>query len=284
MPSWSGSLRPSIYADVRYIDDVIVIEGPLDHTTNHPLRGGKHTFWEGGLRVISFVSGGSNVIPVGRRGSKYDGMLHSSDWLPTFVVGVAGLGPLPSNTGPTTMDGLDAWDAILTGAASPRTEVIHQVKSPYFNDSSTGYAIRVNDYKLMIGRPGDSRNQAWPDAAGAAVPFGGSGGYAEPGKADHCRARSGGNGVTHESVRCVPYCLFDVVNDPGELNDLAADPVHASTIQALQSRLDAAGATAPSTALAYKFNASEFDKQHSIMCDNAKAMEPHPFIEPVDAQ
>ena len=90
--------------------------------------------------------------------------------------------------------------------------------------------------------------------------------------------------MTHESVRCVPYCLFDVVSDPGELNDLAADPVHASTIQALQARLDAAGATAPSTALAYKFNASEFDKQHSIMCDNAKAMEPHPFIEPVDAQ
>ena len=115
--------------------------------------------------------------------------------------------------------------------------MIHQVKSQYFNDSSTGYALRINNYKLMIGHPGDARNQAWPDAAGASVPFGGSGGYAELGEADHCRAPSGGNGAVDGSIHCIPYCLFDVVNDPGEVNDLANDPAHAATIKELQASL-----------------------------------------------
>ena len=100
--------------------------GPLDHTTNAPLRGGKHTFWEGGVRVVAFVSG--PLIPVARRGTEYLGMLHSSDWYPTVVEGIAG-GKVPAYSGPTPVDGFDVWAAILGNATSPRTEVIHQVKS-----------------------------------------------------------------------------------------------------------------------------------------------------------
>lgn len=37
--------------------------GPLDHCTNEPLRGGKHTFFEGGVRVMAFISG--PMIPAG---------------------------------------------------------------------------------------------------------------------------------------------------------------------------------------------------------------------------
>ena len=71
--------------------------GPLDHCTNAPLRGGKHTFFEGGVRVMSFVSG--PMIPTARRGTRWSGMAASADWYKTIPEGIAG-GPLiPANTG-----------------------------------------------------------------------------------------------------------------------------------------------------------------------------------------
>ena len=103
------------------------MSGPLDHTTNYPLRGGKHTFWEGGVRVEAFVSG--PLIPVGLRGSVWTGLAHSSDWYKTLVEGVAGL-TIPENTGPRAPDGFNLWGAICNNHTSPREEVVHQVCCP----------------------------------------------------------------------------------------------------------------------------------------------------------
>ena len=71
--------------------------GPLPHSTNAPYRGGKHTLWDGGVRVVSWISG--PLVPPARRGAKWGGLAHSSDWYSTFVEGVAG-GQLPAHTGP----------------------------------------------------------------------------------------------------------------------------------------------------------------------------------------
>jgi hypothetical protein len=157
--------------------------------------GGKHTFWDGGVRVVSFISGG--LIPVPRRGVVFAGLAHSSDWyLPTphnqeairnlqsgpdsasicgvlyilvlvgrsryatFVVGVA-RGTLPAHTGSLPPDSVNIWQAVLTGGASPRTEVIHQVQNSHFTEQTT--AIQVGDMKLIRGGSvGDDRILAWP--------------------------------------------------------------------------------------------------------------------------
>ena len=90
---------------------------------NFPLRGGKASNFEGGIRVNGFVSGG--VIPAGRRGTKLDGLITGWDWYATFVHGIGGLDPADVEAAGAELppiDSVDQW-AYLTGATetAPRT-------------------------------------------------------------------------------------------------------------------------------------------------------------------
>ena len=153
--------------DVGMYDNTLVVlvsdnGGPLDHATNAPLRGGKHTFFEGGVRVMAFMSGG--WLPQGLRGKRWTGMSHASDWYFTLVEGVAG-GKVPANTGPRAPDGHNLWPALLDAAKgntsdwSPRNEVVHQVENQYFSEGVA--SMRLGKYKIITGKkgPGDSRTR-----------------------------------------------------------------------------------------------------------------------------
>ena len=60
---------------------------------NTPYRGHKTQLWEGGIRGIGFIVAPGRLRPNGR----YGGLMHVTDWLPTFVnaagSSVASLGP-----------------------------------------------------------------------------------------------------------------------------------------------------------------------------------------------
>jgi hypothetical protein len=56
-------------------------------------------------------------------------MLHSSDWYLTIFEGIGGGASADVPEGPTPPDGYNAWQAVVGGTASPRSEVIHQVKN-----------------------------------------------------------------------------------------------------------------------------------------------------------
>ena len=69
---------------------------------NWPLRGGKATTWEGGVRGPAFVTG--PVLP--RERSVNRELIHVSDWFPTL----ARLGG--ANISGMTLDGFDMWNTL----------------------------------------------------------------------------------------------------------------------------------------------------------------------------
>merc|ERR1711997_1264879 len=50
--------------------------------SNFPLRGGKKTLWEGGIKATAFISGG--WLPESRKGQNLESLMHVTDWLPTL--------------------------------------------------------------------------------------------------------------------------------------------------------------------------------------------------------
>ena len=124
---------------------------------NWPLRGGKETDFEGGVRAISFVTGG--LLPDHRRGDVETGYVHTCDWYTTFCA-LAGVNPTDeaaADAGLPAVDGLDMWSLIRGKvSASPRTEML-------ISDTT----LISCDWKLMQGkfRYAVWQSPVWPMAS-----------------------------------------------------------------------------------------------------------------------
>ncbi|KAK7095155.1 hypothetical protein V1264_006600 [Littorina saxatilis] len=163
---------------------------------NWPLRGWKGSLWEGGMRASGFVH--SPLLPTHVQGTKTRELMHVTDWFPTMQT-LAGSHPLAG------LDGFDQWNTISKGAQSPRKELLHNIDplaepkgQQLYNDTfdtRVQAAIRVGDYKLLTGDPG---NGSW-----VAAP--------ESGWPDRVPNEAGGKNVW----------LFNVRTDPSEWHDLS---------------------------------------------------------------
>lgn len=133
-----GNMTSLLKEEGLYNNTVIVVVSdnggpPAMYVSGHmgnnwPLRGGKQTDFEGGIRTVSFVGGGF-VSETGARGTIRDQYAHAADWYPTLCTLAGGddcfdTAAVKARSVPG-VDGFDLWP-YLTGQhdTSPRTEIM----------------------------------------------------------------------------------------------------------------------------------------------------------------
>lgn len=99
---------------------------------NTPLRDGKGTVYEGGTRVVALANWPGRIAP-GEAG----GVMHVVDMLPT-IAALAGADLSRSKT----LDGMDVWQALGAGQASPRQDMVYNI------DPGLG-AVRDGRWKMV---------------------------------------------------------------------------------------------------------------------------------------
>ncbi|MCX6326925.1 MAG: sulfatase [Bacteroidia bacterium] len=107
------------------------------HTRNYPLRGGKWTLYEGGIRVPFIVIG-----PGIKAGSQCNVPVTGWDLLPTFADLAGNKTPLPDN-----LDGTSISPLLENGNEGKFKRKTDELVFHYFGKSHS--AIRVGDYKLI---------------------------------------------------------------------------------------------------------------------------------------
>ena len=88
----------------------------MEAHSNAPLRGGKFTNWEGGVRPAAFVH--SPLLPRKSGGTWYNGSLSETDWMATFSA-LAGI------QSPPGIDGIDIWPNLVDISSPPRRGEVH---------------------------------------------------------------------------------------------------------------------------------------------------------------
>jgi arylsulfatase B len=174
---------------------------------NYPLKGGKMSDWQGGIRGTAFVSGG--YVPHAKRGTTLTALLHVSDWYRTFA-SIAGVDPTDHTSGPSlpVVDGIDLTSLLFgnnsRGTASESREL----------HISEQTLIRGN-YKLITGI------QAMTGWTGPQYP------------------NNTGPMPTYIPLTWTHDCkdgeLYDIMADPTEHHNIAS--MHPTVVVSMQKRL-----------------------------------------------
>eukprot|EP00039_Didymoeca_costata_P007163 m.96923 g.96923 ORF g.96923 m.96923 type:complete len:570 (+) comp13570_c0_seq7:39-1748(+) len=159
-------------------------------SNNFPLKGGKASPWEGGIRVNGFISGG--FLPPSRQGIKLDGLSTIWDWYATFA-SLGGISDITDHAaaeaGLPPVDSIDLSSYIMgTKETSPRQHIF----------------VGVQGVILANG------TQLWKRLEGA-IPMSGWTGPVCPNKTF----------VTPGKSICQPFCLYRIDTDESEYTNLA---------------------------------------------------------------
>ncbi|CAE7809067.1 ARSB [Symbiodinium necroappetens] len=211
--------------------------------SNHPLRGGKRSVFEGGLRTNAFVSGG--FVPESRRGTKFEGVISIADWYGTLAE-LAGVDIKDKKAEAANwwlrdkglpllfpVDSVPQWQHILqnrNGRADP-LQLAHG-------------ALLMWPYKLITGKIyyGGWTGPVYPNCSTLQSVRGQRGPLPVSFKSDAPtflpELSDDELDVQLWAVDCGEGCLFNVRDDPTEHVDLARDPDYASLFWNMHETLE----------------------------------------------
>jgi arylsulfatase B len=216
------------------------------YSFNYPLRGGKDTLWQGGMRVPLVMKG------AGLQKTNYvnENKFYVTDFLPTFVsMALESMNDATKSKNwmdykPTSNpdfalgDGINQWKTVSEGVNSERDFILietHPVGSTTDDERSPrGDGLIVNDWKIvnMVDSDANDRQDGWfiPPGENANTTT-----YTE-----RCTAQSQStwrNGYAQPEKTCVnEWCLFNIRDDPCEYNNVAGQ--YPEIVQELLARLE----------------------------------------------
>lgn len=182
---------------------------------NTPLRGGKKTHFEGGIRVLGLLW--TSDLP--HKGEIYTGLMHAVDWLPT----IASYCNISTN-GTFKLDGVDMWDSIVNNKPSPRNKIVHNilqhtVDKGTMEEVSPACIYRYDNWKLIAGFPGPFTEWVSEDKIEKGDKYGVE---IDDEEVKELLKELNINEKTdyYEGIR-----LYDIENDPTERNNIALEHV-----------------------------------------------------------
>merc|ERR1712080_518629 len=168
---------------------------------NFPLKGGKMSNWEGGIRGNAFASGG--FLPKKVRGTKQESTMCIWDWYSTFSH-LAGVDPTDHRAAAANLPPIDSFNLVplLFGenSTSPRVEIplgTPAMKTTQY-ESTTVNGLIHGDYKILIGNIIE---------AGWQGPH-----YPNSTTNTHCFDTNVANSSC--LANCDPACLYNIKTDP----------------------------------------------------------------------
>lgn len=201
--------------------------------SNWPLRGQKYSTHDGGVRSAAAV-----WSPFFQKGVVSSTLMHIIDWLPTFYEAAGG-----NATMLTALDGVSQLSTLKTQSASPRKDVLIGIQQNEDNYSLISGKWKIVKYyenaistfpNYFYGSSG--RDSSYPEYNFTEVQTSATGlalaGYGKLSAIQYAELRQQANieslcsvvmlNQTSDVGMCnKSFCLFNIVDDPCEVNDLS---------------------------------------------------------------